>query len=146
MKTIDEGHSMNQDSTSLLEEAVMERNVMYSHFDSMIEDEGEFNITLVTMPDDYIINFHNYLLKLAKRQSFMMENPAFDPKLARLENMISRLEDIPCVQEDMNQKTTKEEEAQIDEAVRIIEERQKVRKMGPIQRFIYNQTKKKNNK
>ena len=64
MKTIDEGHSMNQDETSLLEEAVMERNVMYSHFDSMIEDEGEFNITLVTMPDDYIINFHNYLHKI----------------------------------------------------------------------------------
>ena len=123
MRTIeDEGHSINQEK-SVLEEVVEERSLLLSQFDNMIEHEDEFNIQFVTNPDDnYFIQFYDYLLKVEKKLSFMKsdEEKAEDATLERISRMIGRLE-----------------------TVALIEEKQRVRKMGPVRKLVYNIQKKR---
>ena len=57
-----EGHSNNFEP-SVLEQAVAEKNAEQFAFDTMIVDPSEFDLTLLTRPDDYIIRLHDYLMK-----------------------------------------------------------------------------------
>ena len=133
-----EEHS-NNFQPSVLEKAVEEKNAEHFAFDTMIADPSEFDLTLLTRPDDYIIRLHDYLMRQLNQISFASSNPEHDPKITRINNMLSRLEDIPAVQEHINQQTDK----QVEETVALVAERQRVRKMGPLQRLFYERMKKR---
>ena len=137
-----EGHSVEPEA-SVLEQVVQERSTEHAIFDNMVDNENDFNIALVTMPDDYIIRMHDYYMGLEKRESFMCGEKV-TPRLERIQLMVSRLEDIPVVQEHMiPQSSTDEEVDLIAETVALIEERQRVRKMGPVRKLVYNMKKRK---
>lgn len=131
-----EGHSNNFEP-SVLEQVVAEKNAEQYAFDTMIADASEFDLTLLTRPDDYIIRLHDYLMRELNQVSFASSNPEHDPKITRINTMLSRLEDIPAVQKHMK----KQADDQVEETVAIITERQKVRKMGPLQRWLYEKMK-----
>lgn len=103
------GDIQRTEETSLLEQVVEERSAELFYFDALIEDDSEFNISMVTMPDDFILRLHSYLIRKERRESFLHQDEAFDPVSARLHNMISRLEDLSVVQEHMNKVTAKSE-------------------------------------
>ena len=131
-----EVHETNQ--TSLLEPVVKEQNLDHFYFDTLIDDETEFNLTLVTMPDDYIIRLHDYLVRKESVRDAELGDEPFDPTLARLQNMLSRLENIPVVQKHLQEMTmTKEDQAVIEESARIVADKQAYQKKGPIGRAIH---------
>ena len=78
-----------------------------------------------------------------EKKEISMCGEKITPRIERIQCMISRLEDIPIVQEHMTSKALEEEEKQIEEMVALVEEKQKVRKMGPIQRFVYDKKKRR---
>ena len=77
----------------------------------------------------------------------MADTKEVDPRLERIKSMLLRLEDIAVVQEHMVEKSlTPEDVAQINEIVAKVSERQKLRKMGPVQKLVYNLSKKRKTK
>ncbi len=103
-------------------------------FESMVNDDCSFAIAVATMPDDFIIRLHDYLLKQGVKQELSPE--INHERLERLKYMISKLEDIEVVQkhmEDINQ--SKEQNK-----TRVIEI-QAVKKIGPFKRLKDNFTK-----
>ena len=136
-----------KEEVSVLEQVIKERDLKYRTFENMIEHDDEFNIAIVTMNDEFIIELYNYLVKLEKKHSFMADTDVVDPRLERIKSMLLRLEDLAVVQEHMVEKSlTPEDVAQINETVALITERQKVRKMGPVQKLVYNLSKKRKTK
>ena len=107
----------------------------------MRDNISDFNIALVTMPDDYIIRMYDYYIKTESRESFLKDEEEIDPRLNGLRDMIARLEEIPVIQEHMNRELDPEAKELINDTIRVIAEKQKVRKMGPIQKFIYQKRK-----
>lgn len=132
---------------SVLEQVTMERDIKYRTFENMVEHDDEFNIAMVTMDDKFIIELYDYLVKQEKKHSFMADTKEVDPRLERIKSMLLRLEDIAVVQEHMVEKSlTPEDVAQINEIVAKVSERQKLRKMGPVQKLVYNLSKKRKTK
>jgi len=132
---------------SVLEQVIMERDIKYRTFENMVEHDDEFNIAMVTMDDKFIIELYDYLVKQEKKHSFMADTKEVDPRLERIKSMLLRLEDIAVVQEHMVEKSlTPEDVAQINEIVAKVSERQKLRKMGPVQKLVYNLSKKRKTK
>jgi len=134
----DDGHSINSSEVSVLEQVVMEREAELRAFDNMIFDDHSFNLALVTMPDDYIVRLYDYLVKQESKHSFMVETDEEFLLLDQLKNRISKLEDLDIIQEKMKSHLTPKELQEIDETAAIVEERQKVRKMGPVLKLVYN--------
>ncbi len=135
------------EEASVLEQVIMERDIKYRTFENMVEHDDEFNIAMVTMDDKFIIELYDYLVKQEKKHSFMADTNEVDPRLERIKSMLLRLEDLAVVQEHMVEKSlTPEDVAQINEIVAKISERQKLRKMGPVQKLVYNLSKKRKTK
>lgn len=163
-----EGHS-NQDDRSVLEIVVDERNEElrnaeirraaaanhdYFAFEGAIMDDADFKIALIQREDDFIIRLHDYLLSETKKIMDIDGDSNPSPRLVRINDMLSQLEGIPVVQEHVMQLTMSEEEQQPvevapeqdtevaspDEIAALVMEKQKVRKMGPIRRYIYLHT------
>ncbi len=135
MKTLND-----EEDVSLLEQNICEKDADYRYFDIMIDNNNEFNIAIATLPDEYILRMYDYYIRQEEKET---DNSVVNAKLERLKSMISRLEDIPAVQDYIcaNSELSDEEQAEIDSIVKLIEERQKVKKMGPLCRFIYKKTK-----
>ena len=143
MKTNDGSKRSVEEELSLLEQVVRERNAELRYFDYMRDNIGDFNIALATMPDDYIIRMYDYYIKTESRENFLTDEGEINTRLEGLRNMIVRLEEIPVIQEHMNSGLDEEAKVLIDNSVKTVVEKQKVRKMWPIQRFIYKRINRK---
>ena len=110
-----------------------QRSAEFCAFDNMIESEHDFVIAIVTMPDDYILRLHDYLVR--------KEAVASEEAVDRLRNMVSRLEEIPVVQEHMNS-IILERDKEISEIVQKLADR-KAKKAGFVKKFINNINKNK---
>jgi len=135
----------NEDSSkSVLETVWEERNAELNFFDGMIADPADFlGHLIVVIPDDQIIRFYDYLVKKQKKlESPFNENGKETIEYANVMTLIMKLEELEVID---NHKKEQEAEAErvTEEIMRQKEEHQKVKKMGPIRRLIYN---KKNNR
>lgn len=147
MTTLKSDEHSEKPVSSVLEQVRMERELELQKFEGIMNyDDTQFAIYLVTTPsDEEIIRFHEFLAKKEKQLSFMREEGKEDVTLTRIKAMLSKLEDQPIVQEHMQQTAlTPEEETQINETVRFVEERQRIKKMGPVQKLVYNIKQKRN--
>ena len=110
-----------------------EREAEYRLFESMINDNCSFAIAVATMPDDFIIRMHDYLLvqeKIGKNaKTTDLE------RIKRVKHMSSKLEEIEVVQQDM---LNKEEKRRIKVEVST----QKVKKFKPIRKIVDNMRRK----
>lgn len=141
MKTIGDEHPMQNDDLSVLEQVHREREAELRSFDCMIHSEKDFILALVTMPDDYIIRLYDYLLK--KEETDSIDDDRIEDVLRERE-MIAKLEEIPVIQEHMCPKDLDEEEERFfQETMDILEEKHRVRSMGPVRKLVYNIRKKR---
>ncbi len=124
---------------SVLETVWEERNAELNFFDAMIADPTDFfSHLIVVIPDDQIIRFYDYLVdKQRKLESPLNENGKETVEYAHVMMLIMGMENLKIID---NYKNEQQAEADMitEEIVRIIGERQKVKKMGPIRRAIYN--------
>ncbi len=132
-----------------------EANKDYFAFEGAIMDDTDFKIVMIQREDDFIIRLHDYLLGETKKIMDMDTSSDPSPRLVRINDMLSQLEGIPVVQEHVMQLTMSEEEKEQeqqpvevapeqetadvspDAIAALVMEKQKVRKMGPIRRYIY---------
>ena len=131
------------DDVSLFEQVLRERDKEEIYFDFMIDNSRDFDIALVTMPDDYIIRMHDYYVRQEAKEEYLTEEGQINEKLERMREKISKLEELAVIQEHMSKPLTEEEKEEIRNIVAYVAEKQKVRKMGPIRRKIYEMSKKK---
>lgn len=112
----------------------------YEALYDVIHHYDQMNLTLAMMPDRYVTKFYDFMIRLARIES--EKNPDQEtPKLRKLREKIASLEQVPAVRDYIWEST--KEPNDVDEIVALIEERQKVRKMGPIRKYVYKKTKKK---
>ncbi len=130
----------NEDSgKSVLETVIAEREAEYNYYDSIIADPSEFlGLLIAVLPDEQIIRFYDYLVKRQRKlESSFDEEATKTVEYANVMRLIMKLEEIDAI--DAHKK---EEQAKADsvteEIVKKLEERRKVKKMGPIRRAIYN--------
>ncbi len=129
---------------SVLEEVLEERNKELTMFDYIIDSDNEFNLTLAIMPDEFIIKLYEYLVKLERRESFMMDEDDINERLFLLRDRMAALERLDVImkynEKDLDASTINK----INDTVKTVVEKQKVRKMGPFRRYFYNKYKKQN--
>lgn len=129
---------------SVLEEVLEERNKELTMFDYIIDSDNEFNLTLAIMPDDFIIKLYEYLVKLERRESFMTDEDDINERLFLLRDRMAALERLDVImkynEKDLDASTINK----INDTVKTVVEKQKVRKMGPFRRYFYNKYKKQN--
>ena len=135
----------NEDSgKSVLEEVWEERNAELNFFDAMIADPSDFlNHLIVVIPDDQIIRFYDYLVKKQRDlESPFNENGKETIEYGNVMTLIMKLEELEVID---NHKKAQEEEAKMvtEQIMAKLEERRKVKKLGPIGRILYNR---KNNR
>ncbi len=136
-----------QEVANVLEQVKREIEAEERYFDLIIEDEREFNLARVTMEDERILRLYKYIAKKVKRLSFMDDNNENISVVMHLKDMMAKLEDIDVVQDYLTPKQlTPEEQKQIDDTVALIQEKQKVKNMGPIRKLVYNYNKKRKGK
>ncbi|MBQ4031607.1 MAG: hypothetical protein II625_07605 [Bacilli bacterium] len=133
----------NEDSgKSVLEEVWEEKNVELNFFDALIVDPSDFlNHLIVVLPDDQIIRFYDYLVKRQRKlESPFNENGKETIEYGNVMTLIMKLEELEVIE---THKKELEAEAEIvtEQIMKNIEERQKVKKMGPIRRALYNRRK-----
>ena len=112
----------------------------YEAFYDVIHHYDDMNLVLAVMPDHLVTKFYNFMLWFASMESEKGKKQD-TPKMKKIKDTISSLEQTPAVQNYLWESTKEKDE--IDEIVALIEERQKVRKMGPIRKYVYKKTKKK---
>ena len=129
---------------SVLEEVLEERNKELTMFDYIIDSDNEFNLTIAIMPDEFIIKLYEYLVKLERRESFMMDEDDINERLFLLRDRMAALERLDVImkynEKDLDASTINK----INDTVKTVVEKQKVRKMGPLRRYFYNKYKKQN--
>ena len=133
----------NEDSgKSVLEEVWEERNVELNFFDALIVDPSDFlNHLIVVLPDDQIIRFYDYLVKRQRKlESPFNENGKETIEYGNVMTLIMKLEELKVI-EDHKKELEAEAELVTEQIMKNIEERQKVKKMGPIRRALYNRRK-----
>lgn len=130
----------NEDSEqSVLETVIAEREAEFNYFDAMIADPSDFLGHLIAvLPDEMIIKFYDYLVKKQQKlESPFNENGTETVEYANVMTLIMKLEEIEVIDEHK-----KEQQAQAElvteEIMKKLEERRKVKKMGPIRRALYN--------
>ena len=129
---------------SVLEKVLEERNRELNFFDAMIADPTDFlGHLIVVIPDDQIIRFYDYLVKKQRKlESPFNENGKETVEYANVMILIMKLEELEVI--DNHKKEQQAEADKITEQImKNIEERQKIKKMGPIRKMFYN---KKNNR
>lgn len=133
----------NEDSgKSVLEEVWEEKNVELNFFDALIVDPSDFlNHLIVVLPDDQIIRFYDYLVKRQRKlESPFNENGKETIEYGNVMTLIMKLEELKVI-EDHKKELEAEAEIVTEQIMKNIEERQKVKKMGPIRRALYNRRK-----
>ena len=133
----------NEDSgKSVLEEVWEEKNVELNFFDALIVDPSDFlNHLIVVLPDDQIIRFYDYLVKRQRKlESPFNENGKETIEYGNVMTLIMKLEELKVI-EDHKKELEAEAELVTEQIMKNIEERQKVKKMGPIRRALYNRRK-----
>lgn len=127
---------------SLFEEAVEEYNKQLSMFDNIIFSDNEFNLNIAIMPDDFIIELYKYLIKLERRESFFLEDDSFNERLMTIKNRIVALERLDVIDNYLSSLVPEDVKRKVNDTVKTVVEKQKVRKMGPIRKWFYNMNKK----
>lgn len=127
---------------SLFEEAVEEYNRQLSMFDNIIFSDNEFNLNIAIMPDDFIIELYKYLIKLERRESFFNDDDSFNERLMTIKNRIVALERLDVIENYLSSLVPEDVKQEVAETVKISTEKKKVRRMGPIRKWIYNMNKK----
>jgi len=129
---------------SLFQQVWEERNAELNFFDAMIVDPTDFlNHLIVVIPDDQIIRFYDYLVSRQRKLERSFDEAYKETiEYGNIMTLIMKLEELEVVD---NHKKAKEEEAKMitDQIVAKLEERRKVKKLGPIGRILYNR---KNNR
>ena len=103
-----------------------DKEAEYRLFESMIDDNCSFAIAIATMPDDFIIRMHNYLL--LQEQKIKNAKTKDVKRLNRVQHMSSKLEEIDVVQQDI----LKQEQRKIE----VVVETKKVKKLKPIRKIV----------
>ncbi len=132
---------------SVLEQVVRERNQQIQLYEGLIAYEDSFLIALVNYSDEIILGLYDYLIREEKKLRFMLDDKVSDQRYDRIGAMLLRLEDLEVVQEHMMdgklpEETPEEKEAQINETVAIIADRQAYRKKGPVGKAVHRLVKK----
>ena len=127
---------------SVLEEVLEERNKELTMFDYIIDSDNEFNLTLAIMPDEFIIKLYEYLVKLERRESFMMDEDDINERLFLLRDRMAALERLDVIMKHNEKDLDASTINKINDTVKTVVEKQKVRKMGPFRRYFYNKHKK----
>ena len=133
------------ENKSLFEETIDEFNQEQNAFENIINSDNEFNLVIAIMPDEYLINLYNYLLKIEKKESFMLGEDGFSERLFMIRTRLAKLESIPEIADYNFSKLSKEEQDSVREGVETVKGKQKVHKMGPLTRRIYDRIHKKKN-
>lgn len=129
---------------SVLEEVLEERNKELTMFDYIIDSDNEFNLTIAIMPDEFIIKLYEYLVKLERRESFMMDEDDINERLFLLRDRMAALERLDVIMKHNEKDLDASTINKINDTVKTVVEKQKVRKMGPLRRYFYNKYKKQN--
>ena len=113
-----------------------EREIQLNYFDSLIADKQKYQLFFATASDEVFIAFYNYVKRLSKQLALRKDKTA---SVERDNEIVSELEKSSTITEHLEQ----DKETQINGMVKLIEEKQRLRKMGPIRRLF---NKNKNNK
>lgn len=129
-------------SLSDLEDAMKEEKLEQSQFELYIQDNHDFDMALLTMPDDHIIRLYDYLLREEEKYHFVKDPELRDMRTPRICDMLNRLDTYPFIQEHVNQQNLTPEEMQeaVGTNVALLSQRQKVKKKGSIRTWVYNLT------
>ena len=135
------------DNDNPLEEIRSEQNKKneeYKALDEMLHNQEIYNISYAILPDCYATRLYDFLLKLAKLEA-LKSGESENHRLLKIRDMVSKLERVPSVQKHIWATETPEDE-EINNIVSLVEERQKMRKMGPVHRYVYKKIKEKRSK
>ncbi len=127
---------------SVLEEVLEERNKELTMFDYIIDSDNEFNLILAIMPDEFIIKLYEYLAKLERRESFLMDEDDINERLFLLRDRMAALERLDIIIKHNEKYLDESTKKEVNDGVKTVVEKQKVRKMGPLRRYFYNKHKK----
>ena len=135
----------NEDSEkSLFQQVWEERSAELNFFDAMIADPSDFlNHLIVVIPDNQIIRFYDYLVsRQRKLEKSFNDDYKETVEYGNIMTLIMKLEELEVID---NHKKAQEEEAKMvtEQIMAKLEERRKVKKLGPIGRILYNR---KNNR
>lgn len=125
---------------SVLETVIAEREAEYNYYDSIIADPSEFlGLLIAVLPDEQIIRFYDYLVKRQRKLEGSFDEEATKTvEYANVMTLIMKLEEIAVIDEHKKEQEQAQADKVTEEIVKKIEERRKVKKMGPIRRAIYN--------
>ena len=125
---------------SVLETVIAEREAEYSYYDSIIADPSEFlGVLIAVLPDDQIIRFYDYLVKRQSKLEDSFDEAAKETvEYGNVMTLIMRLEEIEAIDAHKKEQEQAQAELVTEEIVKKLEERRKLKKMGPIRRAIYN--------
>jgi len=135
----------NEDSEkSLFQQVWEERSAELNFFDAMIVDPSDFfNHLIVVIPDDQIIRFYDYLVsRQRKLEKSFTDDYKGTVEYGNIMTLIMKLEELEVI-DDHKKEQAAEAEMITGQIMAKIEERQKVKKLGPIGRILYNR---KNNR
>lgn len=130
----------NEDSEkSLFQQVWEERSAELNFFDAMIADPSDFlNHLIVVIPDNQIIRFYDYLVsRQRKLEKSFNDDYKETVEYGNIMTLIMKLEELEVID---NHKKAQEEEAKMvtEQIMAKLEERRKVKKLGPIGRILYN--------
>lgn len=130
----------NEDSEkSLFQQVWEERSAELNFFDAMIADPSDFlNHLIVVIPDNQIIRFYDYLVsRQRKLEKSFNDDYKETVEYGNIMTLIMKLEELEVID---NHKKAQEEEAKMitEQIMSKLEERRKVKKLGPIGRILYN--------
>ena len=146
MTTLKSDEHSEQPRVSVLEQVKAERDAQLRRFEHLLTDTSEYAVFVATTSDEELIEFYEFIARKEKQLSFIREDEN-DENLMRIRTLLSKLEDLPVIQERLNrQELTPEEQEEINRTVQFISERQKLKKMGPVKKLVYNIQKKVNRK
>lgn len=93
------------------------------YFDLLVEDESEFRVFVFTTDDDSLIKFYYYLSRMQKIYEYKNVSGEYTDKLAKIEERYNALLSTNTIKKHIN--------AQIEETVKIISEKQRQRRLKP---------------
>ena len=136
-----------KENESVLEQVVRERDQQIQLYEALITFEDSFLIALVNYSDEVILGLYDYLVREERKLRFMLDEEVNSQRYDRIGAMLLRLEDLEVVQEHMlkpeqPKETPEEKEAQINEIVAKVQERQALRKKGPVGKAVHRLVKK----
>ncbi|MBR3210479.1 MAG: hypothetical protein IKF71_00885 [Bacilli bacterium] len=114
-------------------------------FSEALHNNEMYDISWILLPDCYAIKLYDYLLRLVELENVKGEVKK-PQRLKKIKDILLKLELLPSVQQHIWEITPTEQDAEIDAMVALVEEKQKLRKMGPVRKYIYQKQKEKKSK